>query len=666
MKQLFIISLVLLPLLQQAQTIVSTEPQNKNVVLEQYTGIHCGFCPQGSAVANQIYNANPDRVVLIAIHGGSFAIPAQGEPDFRTPFGAALIAQAGVKGFPAGSVNRHIFPGMEMTQGKTAMGRNHWNAATGQILQQPSYVNVGANAIINVATREISVNVEAYYTRSGAPATNKVNVVLLQDGTVGPQAGGGANYVHNNRMIHMITGQWGETISQTTQGSLYTHTFTYTIPPTHNQVPINMEKLRVAVFVAEGNQEIITGKQVTPTFTGPEFEYQVMGLAMQNEVFEGKIAPKFKVKSLGTQVNSLNIEYKVNSEQAHTFTWQGNPQVMEIFQIDLPEITFNVQQNNTLSIKVLNNDDTPNNNSLTATILLAPESLYNEFVLEIKPDFKGSETTWNIVDQSGNQIVSGGPYPNNNTSIKLHELTIENGFYTLNVFDTNGDGINNGYVKLIANNETLINIAGNTIGSEISRKIRVNSSIIVVFNPTDGEIDVSGYGPYTITSNAGLLTNDNIALDADNVYQAVTMNKNDAEGEIIPYTAQVTNGTIVTITPDEKIPDNTVVYLAYNGKNTDGFNINKKVKFTVRTVVGIANNQENEISIYPNPAKTTFNISGIDNGYIHLYTTSGQLATEHTISSSNESIAIPNGLKGVYFAKITTNNGVIVKPLVIE
>ena len=28
-----------------AQTIVSTSPENKNVILEEFTGIYCQFCP---------------------------------------------------------------------------------------------------------------------------------------------------------------------------------------------------------------------------------------------------------------------------------------------------------------------------------------------------------------------------------------------------------------------------------------------------------------------------------------------------------------------------------------------------------------------------------------------------------------------------------------------
>lgn len=44
-----------------AQTFVSTEVANKNVILEEYTGINCGNCPDGHRIANQIIAAHPGR-----------------------------------------------------------------------------------------------------------------------------------------------------------------------------------------------------------------------------------------------------------------------------------------------------------------------------------------------------------------------------------------------------------------------------------------------------------------------------------------------------------------------------------------------------------------------------------------------------------------------------
>ena len=92
-----------------AQTFVSTDPENKKVILEEFTGIHCGYCPDGHAIAQGIQNANPGEVFLINIHAGGYAVPSGNEPDYRTPWGAAIDGQAGVAGYPAGTVNRHDF-----------------------------------------------------------------------------------------------------------------------------------------------------------------------------------------------------------------------------------------------------------------------------------------------------------------------------------------------------------------------------------------------------------------------------------------------------------------------------------------------------------------------------------------------------------------------------
>ena len=52
----------------KAQQYVSTEPANRNVILEEFTGRNCGYCPDGHAKANQIIAAHPDRVWAMNLH----------------------------------------------------------------------------------------------------------------------------------------------------------------------------------------------------------------------------------------------------------------------------------------------------------------------------------------------------------------------------------------------------------------------------------------------------------------------------------------------------------------------------------------------------------------------------------------------------------------------
>ena len=89
------------------QSIVTTSPQYKSAILEEFTGIHCTYCPDGHLIGSTLYNNNPNRVVLINIHTGGYATPSAGEPDFQTSWGAAIAGQTGLTGYPAGSVNRH-------------------------------------------------------------------------------------------------------------------------------------------------------------------------------------------------------------------------------------------------------------------------------------------------------------------------------------------------------------------------------------------------------------------------------------------------------------------------------------------------------------------------------------------------------------------------------
>src|SRR5690625_4110708 len=91
-----------------AQTLVSTTPQNKKVVLEEFTGINCVFCPDGHTRAQTIKDQNPDDVILVNVHVGPFANPGSGQPDFRTSFGTALANQSGLTGYPSGTINRHV------------------------------------------------------------------------------------------------------------------------------------------------------------------------------------------------------------------------------------------------------------------------------------------------------------------------------------------------------------------------------------------------------------------------------------------------------------------------------------------------------------------------------------------------------------------------------
>ena len=83
--QIILVIILFISSFVAAQTIVSTNPENKKIILEEYTGIHCTYCPDGHEIAQSLKDANPDNVFIINIHTGGYATPSSGEPGVAYP-----------------------------------------------------------------------------------------------------------------------------------------------------------------------------------------------------------------------------------------------------------------------------------------------------------------------------------------------------------------------------------------------------------------------------------------------------------------------------------------------------------------------------------------------------------------------------------------------------
>ena len=79
----------------------STTPSNRVAVLEDFTGVRCGYCTDGHDRAKAILDANPGKFIIIATNAGSYAAPSNGWADFTTVQGNAINAQAKPAGYPA-------------------------------------------------------------------------------------------------------------------------------------------------------------------------------------------------------------------------------------------------------------------------------------------------------------------------------------------------------------------------------------------------------------------------------------------------------------------------------------------------------------------------------------------------------------------------------------
>lgn len=436
---------------------VDETPQNRKVVLEEFTGVNCGNCPDGHHRANALRDAHPGEVFLINIHQGSYAYPA--EIDLRTNYGDALASQAGINSYPNATINRHSFNGSIAVADRTA-----WTSLSEGLLSTEAYANIAAKATVDWQTREMQVTVQVYYTGNSPASTNYLNVALLQDYIYGPQAGMNANmeqvdgnqYVHMHALRDLITGQWGEEITTTTQGSFVEKTYTYTIPEAVREVPVEMGNISVVAFLAEGRTEIITACEANLSFTngGPDYILHLSNFAQEaHNTCDSRIrfSAKAEIRAAVEPVSSMDFILNTpdgQREYTHTFEPALEAGSTVTFTSEPIEFPINQEMEASLSLAAVNGSDNfPEMDSLAADFSKYYMNIPSqEMILTVAQDQYGEEITWNVVTDEGDTIGQGGPYANlqnMGTRNRIDTLTLAEGCQTFTIYDAMGDGIHN-------------------------------------------------------------------------------------------------------------------------------------------------------------------------------------------------------------------------------
>lgn len=234
---------------------VSTEPSNRNVLIEEFTGRNCGYCPLGQNVVNNIIKNNPGRVFTVNIHSASSLSPTS-YPNLNTLKGADIANAFGDGSLPQAVVNRSTEKavGLYTTADK-------WGPMANEQMQQVAECNIAGAVEINRETRLAKITVEVYYTASVTEENNFLTVIMLQDSIIGSQSGTeynpeqviGNQYCHMHVYRNTITNKWGDEIKPS-EGPLITKTFKYTIPETlgePNGVPVDLDNIHFLAFVTE-------------------------------------------------------------------------------------------------------------------------------------------------------------------------------------------------------------------------------------------------------------------------------------------------------------------------------------------------------------------------------------------------------------------------------
>jgi hypothetical protein len=429
---------------------VSTAVQKKNMLLEEFTGIHCVYCPQGHAIADALVTSQQGKAFTIAIHAGSYAVPGTGEPDFRVDEGVAIDREFGISGYPAGTVNRRAYDGPMISN------RSKWIKDAKTLHEEDAPVNLWIKSVFDGSNRQLTVTVEGYYTADVATNFNLLTVAITQNDIKGPQTGGlvSDDYNHRHALRGLLTPVWGDTIHAPQQGEYFTREYVRILPEAIKNVELKAEDLEIIAFVCSDKTDVlnVTGektellnyykplnarlfapkKDMTTTYALPYFETQLKN-------------------GSGDIVTTAEFQVMINNE-TETVEWNGSiaPYTTEAIQIPVTPYTFdpkrNVYEYQLVSVNGSAITDEPFKGTFTS-----PYETTAKIQVEIQTDLYADENQFFIKDLEGNIIREWGPYPTNKKAVYTEniELEVDKDYY-FEVTDSWGDGIQNppGFYKL--------------------------------------------------------------------------------------------------------------------------------------------------------------------------------------------------------------------------
>ena len=221
---------------------------------------------------------------------------------------------------------------------------------------------------------------------------------------------------------------------------------------------------------------------------------------------EGQITPQVTIKNNGLlTLTSLTINYDVNGQNPGSVNWTGSIASGGTATTTLPTIPVgNGAQLLTVSSSAPNGgtDQNPGNDTRTQNINVANPG--QSIFIEITLDDYGTETTWELANDQGTVLASGGPYQDNaEGTVVSTELCLANDCYDFTIFDSYGDGIcctygDGSYVIVDAYGTAYVNGDGQFTDDQTDTFCLTNTAIgegalagtVVAPNPTGGALMV--------------------------------------------------------------------------------------------------------------------------------------------------------------------------------
>ena len=342
----------------------------RKVIVEDFTGAWCGFCPRGVTEIEDILNTYPNNVIGIAIHNG-----ASTTDKMASTYSNAICASTSSGGinnggstggasFPTGVVDRYKFP----SESKVSIETWNWKTNVASRLSTTSPVSIGISSSYDIFTQAMSVTVTAVFSGS-ASGDLRINCILLEDSISGSGIGydqhnyygngcsspsstspwynfpcNMTGFIHRHVARAALSATWGTPSiipASVSAGATYTKSYNYTI----TQSSWKPERMSIVAFVSKYSATDVNGREIlnsnsaklgNTVLTGIEEDRNAEQIQVQQNIpnpFSEITAISFRLNTpsavnvtvhdmFGREVKTLLAEKLIQGE--HTVYWAGN------------------------------------------------------------------------------------------------------------------------------------------------------------------------------------------------------------------------------------------------------------------------------------------------------------------------------------------------------
>ena len=243
------------------------DPQDKRVLVEEFTGVRCINCPGGSATIEDLLSIHGEKLVAVSIHAEFFAEPyPENQYDFRTDDGESLINFLGLpEAYPSAVIDRKIYQGESDLQ---LVGQGSWAGRIGNQLLEIAKISMEIENTYNSGTRALTVKVKGQ-AQENIDEEVRLTIMITESGIVDAQLTPESspdkdlNYVHKHVFRDALTAFDGDVLSASMfANDSFEETYTFTLPQGWDA-----DKCEVIAFthLSESSKEVLqaTQKHVT-------------------------------------------------------------------------------------------------------------------------------------------------------------------------------------------------------------------------------------------------------------------------------------------------------------------------------------------------------------------------------------------------------------------